>query len=160
MMTRSRSNWPPLVVMSLGVKYTSLIDRRSHSMNWNGARRRSGWLIKCTGLQALRAAISSNCSSKNNDQYTKLLRTIFKTLPINVSSNSEIVGFVKKITVSSCFGVNEQTSVSAVLIYFFQYPWLVIFHVAVAKEYLIAFGHESDCRETLMCSSVVWSDEM
>ena len=81
-------------------------------------RRRSGWLIRCTGLQALRAAISSNCSSKNIDQYTKFLRTIFRTLPINVSSNSEIVGLVKKITVSSCFDVNKQTSVSAVLIFF------------------------------------------
>ena len=101
------------------------------------------------------AAISSNCSSKNNDQYTKFLRSIFKTLPINVSSNSEIVGFVKKIAVSSCFDVNKQTSVSAVLIYFFRYPSRVNCHVAVAKEYLIAFGHESDRIETLMCSSVV-----
>ena len=81
-----------------------------------------------------RAAISSYCSSKNNDQYTKFLRTIFKTLTINVSSNSKIVGFVKKITVSSCFEVNKQTSVSAVLIYFFRYPSLVDCHVAVAKE--------------------------
>ena len=53
----------------------------------------------------------------------------------------------------------SETADLLVSLVFPEMYYLARCQVVVVKSYSIAFGHESDCIETLRGSSVVWLDE-